>query len=1062
MTAGKAHDLRSGDAVVVRTPLLPLSTLVDWASSGDLTGARAHLAALLALPEVDEALYVASPGLHGAIAAWRAAPETVANQRVELSLARYIARMAGRATPFGLFAGVSAGKLGRETQMVLSPRAEYRRRTRLDNDYLFVLADALSKRPDVRARLVFRPNNSLYTIAGRMRYAAARLAGSERRYHLVAVEPTPYLEATLVRAVDGSRLGDLAAALVDDEITRPEADAYIEELVDAQVLLPDLGVFVTGPEPIDGFLAQLEAAGVVDVHTLLSEARAAIATIDAHGLGNRAADYEAIAASLASLPAKVDPARLFQVDMVKPATVTLDTRVAAELAQTVAALARIAKVSEAGGLDELKRAFSERWEDREVPLAEVLDEESGIGFEAGHGPGSEGSPLLADLGFPGSGGEPRVEWGPGPRHKLKLLSQALARGAEEIVLADADLDAMELPAAAQLPDAFAAIVRLAGTPDEIARREPTLYIEGVSGPSGARILGRFCHASPDIDAAVRAHHAIEEAARPDAIFAEIVHLNEGRIGNILCRPVLRAHEVVYLGISGAPREQQIHLDDLMVSVRGDRIVLRSRRLGREVIPRMSTAHNYRLRSLGAYRFLCALATQGAEVTAWGWGPLGSAPFLPRVRIGRAVVSRATWNLDGADLEPITKAVRAAAKSGGLTPANRAAILAAVAGLRAARRLPRYVVIASGDNELPIDLENALLAQVFADELSGSSSAVLLELFPAPDHAVVVGPEGRFAAELVLTFTRTRKVPATPTLVAPRAAQRSFSPGSGWLYAKIYCGESTADRVLRDAIAPVVREAQARGDISQWFFIRYRDPEPHLRVRFCGEPGGLLAHVLPALDRALAPLVAIGAARKLVLDTYDREIERYGGDRGIELVERIFWRDSEAVLGIVELLDGDAGADARWRLTLRGIESLFTALGLEPHARAQISADAKERLGREHRATTPFWTRIGDRFTRERASLELLFAPDAARDAAHELAPGFELLAARDLALADTVAELRARDAARELVPGLEGFAWSVAHMHANRLIHASHRAHELVLYDFLRRLHAAQRARARS
>jgi hypothetical protein len=32
-------------------------------------------------------------------------------------------------------------------------------------------------------------------------------------------------------------------------------------------------------------------------------------------------------------------------------------------------------------------------------------------------------------------------------------------------------------------------------------------------------------------------------------------------------------------------------------------------------------------------------------------------------------------------------------------------------------------------------------------------------------------------------------------------------------------------------------------------------------------------------------------------------------------------------------------------------------------------------------------------------------------------------------------------------------------MHANRLLHASQRAQELVLYDFLRRLHASKRAR---
>ena len=43
---------------------------------------------------------------------------------------------------------------------------------------------------------------------------------------------------------------------------------------------------------------------------------------------------------------------------------------------------------------------------------------------------------------------------------------------------------------------------------------------------------------------------------------------------------------------------------------------------------------------------------------------------------------------------------------------------------------------------------------------------------------------------------------------------------------------------------------------------------------------------------------------------------------------------------------------------------------------------------------------------------------------------------------------------------LARIAWSLAHMSANRMLHASQRAQELVLYDLLRRYHERQRARA--
>ncbi len=1072
--ASRDHGLRADDGVVVRTPLLPLDVLLDWTACPDLAAARRYLAELVSTPAVAEALFVASPSLTASIDRWRTAPESPAGQQVEHALVKYVARMAGRTTPFGLFSGVSTGRLGRDTSIALAPRSAYQRRTRLDNDYLFLLTAELTSSPEVRARVRWRPSTSIYRIAGRLRYAAARLDGRDRSYHLVAVEPTPYLDATLARAVGGASLEALAAGLVADdaEITLEEAHGYLEELASAQLLVPDLGVHVTGPEPLDGLLAQLATAGLDQVGTVLTEAREALAALDRDGVGLPADRYTAIATGLGALPAKVDLSLLFQVDMVKPAEVTVSTRIAADLARTADTLATIWAPSESSSLDPFRRAFSERWEDREVPLAEVLDEESGIGFEAATGPGAEGSPLLAGIGFPAvpAAGGDRVSWNRAERHLQRRLSEVIATGATELVLGDDDVTAMKRDRAPRLPDGFGIMARIAGSADELARGEATVLFEGTSGPSGAKLLGRFCHASTEVDAIVRAHHAAEEALRPDAVFAEIVHLNEGRIGNILCRPVLRGHEIVYLGVSGAPDECQLALDDLLVSVQAGRIVLRSRRLGREVLPRLTTAHNYRLRSLGVYRFLCALAGQGVAQSMFSWGVLGEAPFLPRVRLGKVVLARATWNLGRHELTAVTAAVRAASKAAKAKPKAgpapdapavdlRAPILAAVAALREARRLPRFIALAAGDNELPVDLDNPMLVAAFADEIAGERPVTLIELFPTPDRLPAHGPEGRFTLEAVLTFTRrgTPPVPARPT--RPVTARRSFAPGSEWLYAKLYCGASTADRVLREAVAPVVRGALASGAADRWFFLRYGDPDHHVRVRLAGDPGRLAGEVLPALHAAVAPMLDAGEVHRVQLDTYHRETERYGGDRGIELVERIFWRDSEAVLAIVELLDGDAGADARWRLALRGLDGLLEVLGLDDAARGAAATTARDSMGSEHAADPAFWGRVGERFNRERADLELVFARDPARDADHALAPGFEILAARDLAMAADAAELRARDQAGELTPPVAELAWSVAHMHANRLLHASQRSQEMLLWDFLRRLHATRRAR---
>src|SRR5262249_53171636 len=143
-----------------------------------------------------------------------------------------------------------------------------------------------------------------------------------------------------------------------------------------------------------------------------------------------------------------------------------------------------------------------------------------------------------------------------------------------------------------------------------------VVLDGVSGPSGARLLGRFCHADRQLHELVAQHVRAEEALQPDAVFAEIVHLPEGRLGNILARPILRAYEIPYLGRASVPAPRQIPVTDLRVSVVGEQIRLRSARLDRRVIPRLTSAHNFG-RSQGIYRFLCALQAQGtAGDLAW--------------------------------------------------------------------------------------------------------------------------------------------------------------------------------------------------------------------------------------------------------------------------------------------------------------------------------------------------------------------------------------------------------------------------------------------------------------
>ncbi|MFQ5599659.1 MAG: lantibiotic dehydratase family protein, partial [Candidatus Krumholzibacteriia bacterium] len=499
---------------------------------------------------------------------WFDSPDSDRGTGVERALVKYFVRMAGRCTPFGLFAGGSVGSLGEQTRLELQERGCYRRHTRLDMDFLSALVDGLNRDPDLRRELRFRPNSSLYRLGDRVRYAEARLQGRVRSYFLVVADADEFLRSTLERAAGGARRAELARGLVDDQITLQEAEAYVDELIDSQILVPDLAPAVTGRESIDDVLVQLrDKKSTREVTRTLDSVREGLAQLDRDGLGAGASRYREIAASLKDLPADTDIAKLFQVDMTKPAArMQLGMDVVHLMMQGVEILHRLFGAGPKDALEGFRSAFKERYGDRELPLVEVLDEEIGIGFGASKAPGADASPLLAGPAFPARPDERTRPVNARTAFLRWKLAETLAAGKPEMVLTDEELALFETSNLLPLPDAFH--VTAAVLPADTTHPGPRLLVSGAGGPSGARLLGRFCHADAELREMVLGHLRQEEALRADCTHFEIVHLPEGRIGNILARPLFREYELAFLGRSGAAPDRQLDIRDLTICLDG--------------------------------------------------------------------------------------------------------------------------------------------------------------------------------------------------------------------------------------------------------------------------------------------------------------------------------------------------------------------------------------------------------------------------------------------------------------------------------------------------------------
>ncbi len=1052
--------LRDSGFFAFRVPALAMDVLTQWADGveapacppGDLAGAlerdrarlRERLMEVARRPEVMAALSVASPDLLDALGAREGDPG------VEAALLRYVSRMASRATPFGLFAACGVGEIAERTHLALPDPACWRRHTRLDGDYLDRVVR--ERAAGLRGRLPFRPNDSLYLAGGRWRYVQARLDGLARTHHLAEIADNEHLKRAVAAAQAGARPADIAATVAAGGVEPGRAERYVGDLIDAQVLVAELAVPITGPLPLDALIADLEAAGDGGTVAVLSAVRDELAAIDAQGTKGGPGRQGGVAALLGELPVPAGRARLLQVDMTVPECgATLARSVVDDVVRGVELLRRITSAREPSELERFREAFTERYEEREVPLLEALDDDLGAGFGAGAG---DPAPLVKGLMLPRI--ERQATVGRREGRLLELMHRAWATGALEVSLGSDDVAELERADALPLPGAVGALASLARTRDGLRVR-----VSFASGPPGAGLLGRFCHADPVLDARVRAHLRAEEALQPDAIHAEIAHLPSGLLSNVLVRPVLREWELEWLGRSGAPPERRLPVSDLLVSHRGGRFVLRSRRLGREVLPRLTSAHNWTYRSPAVYRFLAAIQSQGtAGPVSWSWAPLDRAPFTPRVRWGRLILALAAWRATGTELRELD----------GHDPVAR---WRAVQAWRERRRLPRWVCLVDGDNKLPIDLDNTLSVDALVRATRRRESALIEELYPRPEDLIAEAEDGHRALELVIPLVRSTAAPARvpaagltrPGRFASNARQtappsrlrRTFPPGSEWTYLKLYTGPASADTLLREMITPLAHDLTSSGAADRWFFLRYGDPRAHLRVRFHGCDPAILESVQQLAARALEA----GLAQDAQLGTYQREIERYGGADGILTAERLFHADSDAVVALLDMLEpGEHGLEERWQIGVLGSDALLRDLGLDDQARAAFTRRMHAAFEREFRADAQLRHAIAGRVRAERGTVDELLA--ATSDSDHPLALGVAVLAKRSERIKPLAADLAALRAAGRLDLPLDTLATSYVHMWLNRLCRSQNRFQEYVTYALLARVLGARSARQRA
>ncbi|UOE47146.1 lantibiotic dehydratase [Mucilaginibacter sp. SMC90] len=955
---------------------------------------------------IKESIYIASKSLYNELDALFSNDQQAHAKETQLisSFYKYMARMTNRATPFGLFAGCSSVYWGQANKVKLS--AKFRKYAVPDAVVSFSLARQIENANQLSAG--YKLNNTLYKVGGDWRFITYQTVDDQRVYQVSAIACNEVLDDVI--AVAGEKVWNKLQLL--EEFPDFETDdflSFIDDLIEGQLFKPAFEPAIGYDFPL--FLQKTDDADLSDT---VNQLIGLLTEINADGAENSNwfsfyAAIEQIANYITGRELK-DQVHITRFNQLEDRQ--LNQALQLKITKSIILLNNLCTPISNKRIEQFKGRFRKRYEEQSVPLLEAFDTDTGIEY----GQWFEHETLFTEGLYSTSEAAPSlVDYTEIDFKMLNLLNHAKIEKQYKVVLPD---NFIKERSTDNLPFSMCALFQLF--------ENDVLYLEKVTGPGALTMIARFAAGDTEIYETGLAIAAKETANCPEAMFAEVIHMPEERMLNVMMHPTFWPHELAY--IDDAKGSSVLKLDDIYIKLEQGVFKLFSKKHQREVIPRLSSAYNYNRSQHPIYTFLCDIQHQrGNGGLSFNWGALSTDfVFFPRVETSFGVIlHRATWKFTPAILAELCKAEKSIDKFGDLFSSFRIEWL-----------LPDKFYIIKGDNELLIDTANEISIQVLAKEIARQLPVLTLsECIHFEHEAIVKDADGApYMHQFVAPFHFDRPLRPQYFQYIENTLQRNFFPGSEWLFIKLYLSSNIANEVLLKLDELLNYSGAVK--IKQWFFIRYNDPDNHIRVRI-----NLLSEidfqdVYMAVREVLSPFLISGQVHVVQLDTYVRELERYG--QQIEQAEGLFCIETSFCCNVFRLLESNRYDTEDWLLIFWLIKDYLN----------MMSTDINDQLQFVERQQAYFFAEFDDKAVK--IQIDQLYRK-------YHGSLNSLLLAYDDL--------LQQKRKQVQLLLQRYSINWnakflsSVIHMAVNRYFSNRQRLHEYILYGLLLKFLKSEKAR---
>lgn len=804
------------------------------------------------------------------------------NEKLKLSVMKYLSRISGRATPYGLLAGFCFGSIGNKT-MLKFDSLDIRLHIKPDMGWFMRVATELESYPSIIRRL-FITSNPLAEIRGGVIVipndpASKEFSNSDTWIHMARNE---VVGSILLAAKDGIIFDELVNTIKKKYgITDEHSISLIREMLENGMLFSN---FLSGCQnPYKWSKNKLQRLGGINFikgKALLDILNNLLVYDGKRFTDSNVMDFIRWYTKIKSMvegEINIKEKNIVHIDSeyLLPG-LSINESVANAVAKATSVYMQLSyKFQKYDYLKDYRLRFLEKYgRDVMVTFPELISGMKGLGIPT----------IREDI---------EKETGKDQIELTRLAVSALSQKRIEVEITDEMLSNWKQDSeTAILPIsvcAFASIV--AESQSEVDKGNFDVMLGEVQGYYGALDgIGRFMYAMEDPKGFAAKVRKMEAEVSENSVIAEIVAIpKKQRLLNVLNEILPYDYAVTYM-FNTEEGTKNIPLAEIEIGVEDGKFFTGWR--GKKLILRKSNMLNPRYLPFPV-RMLLRLSNDG-YVHHWVDNTVIATGFVPSLRYGNAILSPAKWAfMAGKDVQIN----------------NFDTFYESFSHYAERMLLPKYIYIGMSDNKLLIDrslLDSVMLLYEISKTDARLDKFTILYDGTKSVNSTPLNISGyKYVNEvvipLVLDYRSSVSKYKTPILGSKSSinhSERVKIPFDGWVYSNLYMDRISAPRFVSNVLPEFIQKLRGLKGFEKWFFIMYSNPDFHIRLRIAGNTEFLLEKLLPLLIDWTKSLIESNAISRVTLETYEREIERYGGPKAIDFFEDLFYVDSEIAMGIL--------------------------------------------------------------------------------------------------------------------------------------------------------------------